>query len=1203
MKDRLKTVSAILAVCLNIGVDPPDVIKTNPCARLECWIDPLAADGPPGSGSANAQIGKNLQAQYETLSMRVRYKVILDPSIDEMKKFCTTLRRSAKDERVLFHYNGHGVPKPTSAGEVWVFNRSFTQYIPISLYDLQGWLGAPGLFVYDCSAAGLIIKNFHPCVKKHEAEQLEAKRKDPQHPMVNWADCIHLAACRENETLPTNPDLPADMFTACLTTPIEMAIRFFILQNPLPGGPTLAEGRNIPGKISERRTPLGELNWIFTAITDTIAWNCLPKPLFKKLFRQDLMVAALFRNFLLAQRIMRIYHCHPQCYPEIPDTHNHPLWESWDYAVEMILAQLPSLIQQAKEEKELEYQHSDFFADQLSAFEVYLGQGAIEKKVPEQLPIVLQVLLSQVHRLRALILLGKFLDLGPWAVNLALSIGIFPYVLKLLQSQAIELKPVMVFIWARILAIDQSCQTDLLKDNGYQYFINIVSPSTGIPVGNMAEHRAMCAFIISMFCKGFRAGQNVCLNTNPELIDSLLSHLEDMENPLLRQHSCLCISMLWVDFPEAKWQGIRSSAYQRLCSLAGDPVPEVRTAMLHALASFLGIPDVTDQVAYIEESIASYILVMANDGSVMVRKELLVFHSTFIVRYLNKFVVTAWEQLEEERKQQVQQEVDPSPPVNGFDYFSHQRRTSGSSGPMGSVARSTVFQAMWKQVLIMTADPHPEVARNATIILDYVLAALFESPLGTHAQKTMEDLIAHESKPFQRDPSAIEGLTRQATNDSRGPPSPTPSQSGRSEGYISSGLRRTASMAAVSIKSLASFATLKQAHENSETQRSQAQSLRGPMPIRPRAQVPADWTQPPDARDPHLAASRLPMARSPKIRGYEPRDLNKLPNLPLKSTFLEWSTSYFREPQMRPSEADEPGSLDYNERLWRRNRNDRIIASTQPLKEVASTGRWDVPAGLFTNAAPPMKMIFHQFENHLVVSDEANCLSVWDWTHEKQLSRFNAGNPVGSRISDLRFINEDDQALLMTGSSDGMVKIFRNYETEKNVELVASFRALSDLVPSTHNAGLVFDWQQGQGRILVAGDERVIRVWQAGSELCISDIPARSKACVTSLTSDQVEGHIFVAGFGDGAIRVYDQRCRPGESMVRVWKEHKSWIVGCHLQRGGMRELVSAERGGAVRLWDIRNEKSVGVVKGKGEGGPGTCRTLSVHEHAPVFAT
>jgi regulator-associated protein of mTOR len=69
-----------------------------------------------------------------------------------------------------------------------------------------------------------------------------------------------------------------------------------------------------------------------------------------------------------------------------------------------------------------------------------------------------------VHRLRALELLGKFLDLGPWAVNLALSVGIFPYVLKLLQSSARELRPLLVFIWAKILAVDSvsCCFSDIL---------------------------------------------------------------------------------------------------------------------------------------------------------------------------------------------------------------------------------------------------------------------------------------------------------------------------------------------------------------------------------------------------------------------------------------------------------------------------------------------------------------------------------------------------------------------------------------------------------------------------------------------------------------------------------------------------------------------------------------------------------------------
>src|SRR5271163_1018947 len=42
--------------------------------------------------------------------------------------------------------------------------------------------------------------------------------------------------------------------------------------------------------------------------------------LFQKLFRQDLLVASLFRNFLLAERIMRSYNCTPVSSPPLPPT-------------------------------------------------------------------------------------------------------------------------------------------------------------------------------------------------------------------------------------------------------------------------------------------------------------------------------------------------------------------------------------------------------------------------------------------------------------------------------------------------------------------------------------------------------------------------------------------------------------------------------------------------------------------------------------------------------------------------------------------------------------------------------------------------------------------------------------------------------------------------------------------------------------------
>ena len=71
-----------------------------------------------------------------------------------------TLRRNSSEERVLFHYNGHGVPLPTSSGEIWYFNKHYTQYIPVSLYDLQQWLAGPSIYVLDVSHAGNVVQNF-----------------------------------------------------------------------------------------------------------------------------------------------------------------------------------------------------------------------------------------------------------------------------------------------------------------------------------------------------------------------------------------------------------------------------------------------------------------------------------------------------------------------------------------------------------------------------------------------------------------------------------------------------------------------------------------------------------------------------------------------------------------------------------------------------------------------------------------------------------------------------------------------------------------------------------------------------------------------------------------------------------------------------------------------------------------------------------
>ena len=47
-----------------------------------------------------------------------------------------------------------------------MFNSSFTQYIPLSIFDLQQWMQAPALYVWDCNNAGLIVEKYEDFARK-----------------------------------------------------------------------------------------------------------------------------------------------------------------------------------------------------------------------------------------------------------------------------------------------------------------------------------------------------------------------------------------------------------------------------------------------------------------------------------------------------------------------------------------------------------------------------------------------------------------------------------------------------------------------------------------------------------------------------------------------------------------------------------------------------------------------------------------------------------------------------------------------------------------------------------------------------------------------------------------------------------------------------------------------------------------------------
>lgn len=85
------------------------------------------------------------------------------------------------------------------------------------------------------------------------------------------------------------------------------------------------------------------------------------------------MLASLFRNFLLAERIMKAYNCEPMSVPVLPPMHMHPFWQAWDTTLDLCFSKLPQILK-SREPNAASQNKVSFFSEQSQAFMVRLCQ-------------------------------------------------------------------------------------------------------------------------------------------------------------------------------------------------------------------------------------------------------------------------------------------------------------------------------------------------------------------------------------------------------------------------------------------------------------------------------------------------------------------------------------------------------------------------------------------------------------------------------------------------------------------------------------------------------------------------------------------------------------------------------------------------------------------------------------------------------------
>ena len=107
---------------------------------------------------------------------------------------------------------------------------------------------------------------------------------------------------------------------------------------------------------------------------------------------------------------------------------------------------------------------------------------------------------------------------------------------------------------------------------------------------------------------------------------------------------------------------------------------------------------------------------------------------------------------------------------------------------------------------------------------------------------------------------------------------------------------------------------------------------------------------------------------------------------------------------------------------------------------------------------------------------------------------FHNGNPKGTTITSVQFINQDVGGLILVSSIDGMVKLYRNYDpatSDTPVQMASAYRGLNDIIRLSRGSGVVVNWKQAGRFLHISGDTRVMYIWDTHTETQLLDLSTR----------------------------------------------------------------------------------------------------------------
>ena len=517
------------------------------------------------------------------------------------------------------------------------------RYNPVLLFDLLTWAGASTCYVWDCQNAGRIIRAARSEAEEIDTQLRAAAAQKPSvaelHPAIYAKRQIHFAACGADEAVPRISGMPDDLFTACLTTPLRVALLFYNLE-------TFPFTRSVASSHVQRKNEymadlwkamsqtLKDRLWSeLRAILSTIAWQTIDGQDYQTLIGQSgEVVSNLATGFLLSQRILPAYRAHPESIPAMTISTSHALWKHWDLILDNFFEQLPEYTDEGTLDTnwETKLRLVSFMGDQLDSI-----LSTDQSRLPSEarLPIICRGALTSEYRERGCVALDACLrDLDSAGLARAVQGGALEVAAQLLVMEDATISPRMISIWASLvrnnacvaaLAIEGLYAERLTSVPAVKFFLEQIERNLSGPIGRSERVVIQSAAVLSTIAK-FVAGRQAPRFVKRTLFSASLM-LKSNEG-LMQQWGALLVAEVKgsiVDGGGENEELIEILKHQLLGLIESSSV-ETRASAVYALGRWINasaVRDISSLTATLDltDRLAKH---ASRDGSVVVRKEI-----------------------------------------------------------------------------------------------------------------------------------------------------------------------------------------------------------------------------------------------------------------------------------------------------------------------------------------------------------------------------------------------------------------------------------------------------------------------------------------------------------------------------------------------------------------------------------------------------